>query len=131
SGREIVVEGAPEIAASVDRFRIEQALGNLVENALRHGGGEIRLSARQDGGRVALEVADRGPGFDAGFAEHAFERFSRGDSGRSGEGAGLGLAIVQAIAAAHDGEAMAMSADGVTVLRISLPAGGVRAASGP
>ncbi|MDX6652880.1 MAG: hypothetical protein QOJ38_1661 [Solirubrobacterales bacterium] len=131
SGREIVVEGAPDVAADLDRFRIEQALGNLVENALRHGEGEIRLSARHDGSRVVLEVADRGPGFAAGFAEQAFERFSRGDAGRSGEGAGLGLAIVRAIAVAHGGEAMAMSADGVTVLRISLPAGGVRAASGP
>ena len=57
-------------------------------------------------------MRDHGPGFPPGFLEHAFERFSRADSGRSSGGAGLGLAIVQAVAVAHGGAATARNVRG-------------------
>jgi signal transduction histidine kinase len=106
----------------VDPLRARQALGNLVDNALRHGGGEIRLRARPANGEVEIEVSDDGPGFSPELAPHAFERFARdgGDKGRSG--AGLGLAIVRAIAEAHGGSAtIAANSSGARV-RLRLPA---------
>jgi heavy metal sensor kinase len=96
----------------VDRLRIEQALGNLIDNALRHGAGAIRVSASQNADSLDLHVADQGPGFPSGFEEHAFERFSRANQSRNGGGAGLGLAIVAAVAQAHGGTATAANAPG-------------------
>jgi signal transduction histidine kinase len=61
---------------------------------------------------VQIHVEDRGPGFPPGFIDHAFERFSQGDPARVGDGAGLGLAIVEAIARAHRGSAHASNRDG-------------------
>jgi two-component system OmpR family sensor kinase len=121
-GREIVVDVPADLQAELDVLRIEQALGNLIDNALRHGDGQVRLSGRRENGQVLLEVSDDGPGFPAGFENEAFERFTRADDGRTGDGAGLGLAIVQAIAAAHGGRVtVAASGNGTTVLRIALP----------
>ena len=88
-----------------DRLRLEQALGNLVDNALRHGGGDVELHAVREGDRIVLHVLDRGPGLPPSLGGEAFARFTRGDSAREGDGAGLGLAIVAAIAAAHGGRA--------------------------
>ena len=100
----LVVEG--------DRLRLEQALGNLVDNALRHGDGRVSLRAATASGTVELHVADEGPGFSDGFATRAFERFSRSQPGREGSGAGLGLSIVKMIAEAHGGTAEAANATG-------------------
>src|SRR5262249_11995551 len=86
-----------------DKLRLEQALGNLVDNALRYGRGSVRLQAIQVTGRVELHVRDEGPGFPEGFLPHAFERFSQPPENRSSGGAGLGLAIVSVIARAHAG----------------------------
>jgi signal transduction histidine kinase len=94
-----------------DRDRLGQALGNLVDNALRHGGGAATLSAVAEDGTVELHVLDEGPGFPPEYLPRAFERFSRPDEARSGGGAGLGLAIAQAIAAAHGGSAGAANRD--------------------
>jgi two-component system, OmpR family, sensor kinase len=88
-----------------DPLRLEQAIGNLVDNALRHGGGEVELRAEREDGAVALHVLDHGPGLPASMNGRAFARFTRGDEAREGEGAGLGLAIVAAIASAHGGDA--------------------------
>jgi signal transduction histidine kinase len=55
---------------------------------------------------------DDGPGFPEGFSASAFDRFTRGERGRSGDGAGLGLAIVRAIAEAHGGRAYATNLPG-------------------
>lgn len=121
--RKIVVDAPPGQTADLDPFLIEQALDNLVDNALRHGDGEVRLSARRRDASVVLEVSDEGPGFPPGFEAQAFERFTRPDGGRTGGGAGLGLAIVRAVAAAHGGQAaVAGPHDGSpTTLRLTLP----------
>ncbi len=100
----VVVEANGAGAARADPVRLEQALGNLLENALRHGHGrEVRIEARAAADRVELHVLDSGAGFPAGFAERAFDRFARGDPSRGRGGAGLGLSIVATIARAHSG----------------------------
>lgn len=112
AGRDLVADAPAGLALDGDRLRLEQALGNLVENALRHGGGEIELHARRAGDRVELRVCDRGPGFRADFIPQAFQRFSRGDESHGGAGAGLGLSIVDAVAQAHGGASGARNRDG-------------------
>jgi signal transduction histidine kinase len=94
----------------VDRRRFEQALANLVENALRHGAGTVSLEASDGSDALTVRVIDQGSGFPPQFLELAFERFSRADGSRAG--AGLGLAIVAAIAHAHGGTATASNTPG-------------------
>jgi signal transduction histidine kinase len=105
-----------------DRLRLEQALHNLLENALTHGAGEIQVTARRVGDAVEVHVLDQGPGFPAGFAGRAFERFSRADEARARGGSGLGLAIVQAIASAHGGSAGVNATGTGADVWISIPA---------
>ena len=129
--REIRVDAAGDLRGSVDLLRIRQALGNLVDNALRHGAGDIDLRARQEHATVVVEVSDEGPGFSSQLAPRAFERFARGGGAPTRSGAGLGLAIVRAITEAHGGTAAIIDAPsgGATVqLRIPLGAGPARVA---
>jgi len=112
AGRELRVEPADGLAVRADRLRAEQALANLVDNALRHGDGAVELRAEPAGDGVRLHVLDRGPGFDPALDGRAFERFTRGDRARSRGGTGLGLAIVDAIARSHGREAGAARRDG-------------------
>ncbi|HYF25571.1 MAG TPA: ATP-binding protein [Baekduia sp.] len=106
-GAALEVDASDDVLLRADPMRLEQALGNLVDNALRHGAGPVVLTAEARDGRAVLRVTDTGPGFPDGFAERAFERFSRADTARSRGGAGLGLAIVALIAEAHGGGATA------------------------
>lgn len=104
--RRAIVTSVPDgLTVRADPARLAQALSNLVDNALRYGEGNVVLTAEERGETVELHVADFGPGFPGGFAEHAFERFSRADAVRGDGGAGLGLSIVASIARAHDGAA--------------------------
>jgi two-component system, OmpR family, sensor kinase len=121
-GREIDVDVAGDPRASVDPIRIRQALGNLLENALRHGSGEIRLSAQEEHAAIEIDVADDGPGFPAELDGRAFERFARAGGARTEGGAGLGLAIVRVIAEAHGGTAEIVNrpSPGATV-RLRIP----------
>ena len=119
-GREIVVDAPPDLQLYADDLRLRQALGNLVDNALRHGDGEVSLSASAADGGIALDVQDGGPGFAPDITGRAFERFARSDDARGREGTGLGLAIVRTIAEAHGGRAEIVEAAGATV-RIWLP----------
>jgi two-component system, OmpR family, sensor kinase len=122
-GRALVIEPADGLSVEGDRLRLEQALTNLVENAIEHGGGEITLRASEAEGEVAIHVEDRGPGFAPEFIGRAFERFSQSDPSRSGDGTGLGLAIVEAIARAHRGSAHAANReDAGADVWIELPA---------
>jgi heavy metal sensor kinase len=122
AGLALEVEAPPELTALGDPVRLEQALGNVVDNALRYGAGTVRLQARAQNGAVELRVSDQGAGFDPEFLPHAFERFSRDDGGRVRGSTGLGLAIVQAIARAHGGTAAARnSAGGGAEVTLVLP----------
>ncbi len=88
-----------------DRQRLTQAVMNLAGNAVQHTqpGGRITIGAASEGGHVRLSVADDGPGIPRSDRQRVFARFARGDGPRRSDGAGLGLAIVQAIAEAHGG----------------------------
>jgi two-component system, OmpR family, sensor kinase len=119
-GRTISVHADDGQFVYADELRLRQALGNLVDNALRYGQGEIVLRSRRSGPGLELEVSDQGAGFAPDFAERAFERFARGDLARAREGTGLGLSIVRAIAEAHGGRAEVVPGAGATV-RIWLP----------
>ena len=105
AGRPLRATVASGLEVHGDRIRLEQALGNLVDNALRHGGGEVLLSASATDGLVELHVTDEGGGVSPDFLEQAFERFTRADPARSRGGSGLGLSIVRVIAEAHGGSA--------------------------
>jgi two-component system, OmpR family, sensor kinase len=121
AGRAIDLQAEDRLTVVVDRLRAHQALGNLVDNALRHGRGRIRLVARRANGRAELHVHDQGPGFPPEFLDHAFDRFTRADLSRQGPGAGLGLAIVTVIAHAHGGSAHAVNLDGGADVWVELP----------
>lgn len=106
---------APEVAPVVaDRARIEQLLGNLLSNALRHtpSGGRVDVRVLLAADAVTITVSDTGDGIAAEHLPHIFERFYRADTARDRDsgGTGIGLAISRAIALAHDGQLTAASA---------------------
>jgi signal transduction histidine kinase len=124
-GRRVVVEPWNEVLlVRGDGDRLEQAIGNLLANALEHGAGTVRLAAYGGDGRVAIEVADAGEGLPASPDELARRA-------RAGRGArGRGLAIAQEIAAAHGGTLRARPGSARVVLE--LPAApGTAAANRP
>lgn len=102
-----------DLTAHADRDRVAQILGNFLSNALRHApaGSTVTIGGRRRAGAVELSVADAGPGLDASQIGQVFERFYRLDPSRTrGEGgAGIGLAIVRALAEAMGGRAWADS----------------------
>ncbi|HKZ14226.1 MAG TPA: ATP-binding protein [Solirubrobacterales bacterium] len=106
AGRRIEAKEGGEIELVADWLRLDQAIGTMVDNALRYGGGTIALSARRVEGDVEIHVTDEGGGFPPAFLDRAFERFSRAPGVRDG-GSGLGLAIVATVAEAHGGSANA------------------------
>jgi len=121
SGASITVAPS-DLAVDADPERLVQAVGNLLDNALAHGGSSIVLSAEANGDTVELHVADDGPGFPEEFLERAFDRFSRADDARSRGGAGLGLSIVALIGQAHGGGAAVANRDGGADAWIAVPA---------
>jgi signal transduction histidine kinase len=95
---------APGLEAYGDRTLVGQMLGNLIENAVRHGraGGRVEVSLRsQSDGGAEVAVTDDGPGIADADRERVFGRFVRLDAARSAPGSGLGLALVRAVAALH------------------------------
>jgi len=116
----------PTIAGDVGR--LNQALGNLMANALRHTppGGSITLQAEPIQEGVRIVVQDTGEGIPAEDLPYIFDRFWRGDRARShagGAGSGLGLAIARQLAQAHGGAVGVESEPGQgTTFRIELPA---------
>jgi signal transduction histidine kinase len=100
---------APSVVAAVDARRLTQALGNVIDNAVRRtpSGGTVKVTAASDDRDVRFVVEDTGPGFEPDVISVAFEPFIRGSAERATDapGAGLGLAIVKAVVAAHGGKA--------------------------
>jgi two-component system OmpR family sensor kinase len=106
-----------------DEHRLHQAVTNLLTNARKHtpAGTHVTVSVRPDG----FTVHDDGPGFAPDLVAHAFERFARGDAARQRQGGvGLGLALVDAIVAAHGGSVTLRSAPGDTTIAVTLRATG-------
>lgn len=99
-GRTITVEPSAVVHVGADAQRLEQALSNLISNALQHGAGQVGLSARAVEGETEFRVTDSGEGFSDTMLAHGFERFAHSPSSA---GSGLGLSIVAAIANAHGG----------------------------
>lgn len=110
-----VAEAAdPGSVVLADHDRIQQVLGNLLDNALRHtpAGGAVTLRTRSDASTVTVEVTDTGEGINPADLDRVFDRLHRGDSARTrnrGEGSGLGLTIARAIVIGHGGSLTAAS----------------------
>jgi two-component system phosphate regulon sensor histidine kinase PhoR len=109
-----------------DETRLQEILYNLLDNAVKYSreGGDLRLSAEQRNGEIALSVSDTGIGIGKNDLPRVFERFYRVDKARSRElgGTGLGLSIVKHIAQLHGGRVEAESEPGQgTTIRILLP----------
>ncbi|ROH84455.1 DUF4118 domain-containing protein [Pseudomethylobacillus aquaticus] len=114
---ELQAEVGSELLIRADARLLTQALANLIDNALvqHQGSAPLLIQAYRLDGRVRLAVADRGPGFPAGFSVNSIERFAQPlqpGRVRQGRGFGLGLAIVQAIAGLHQAELCITARDG-------------------
>jgi signal transduction histidine kinase len=122
AGREVVVVAPPGVRVVADRGRLERAVENLVDNALRHGAGEVVVRAAARGAGVTVSVADRGPGIAPALLASAFDPFTSGDRDGARPGSGLGLAIVRAVADAHGGSVhIGSSPGGGAIVSIDLP----------
>ena len=124
--RRLRLECVADIRARINGPLLEQAVTNLVDNALKYGaeGSPVVLECRAENGLVNIQVVDEGPGIGANHLPRIFERFYRVDKARSRQmgGTGLGLAIVKHIAQAHGGQASATSEPGVgSTFTITLP----------
>lgn len=119
--RIVLPEGGEPIEVTGDGQRLHQVVTNLLGNARKYTppGTVVTVTARPDG----FDVHDDGPGFPVDLVGTAFERFTRGDASRHrSDGVGLGLALVQAIVAAHGGHVTLASVPGDTVVRVRLTA---------
>jgi signal transduction histidine kinase len=114
-----------DVTLDVDETWLRASLDALLENAVQYTDdyAAIELSARAEVNAVVIEVADEGPGIPPEALDQIFERFARADGSRSRRegGAGLGLAIVAAIARAHGGSISARPAGPGTVFELRLP----------
>jgi signal transduction histidine kinase len=105
TGQTLSARIPPSATVFGDRDMIQQAVANLLDNAMKFSppSGRIHLSAHAVPGAVEIVVADDGPGIPPQDREHATQRFFRGEQARSTPGSGLGLALVQAVAMLHGG----------------------------
>ncbi len=115
-GRAITVTGEP-VVLEANSQAMRQATGNLITNATTHGDGTIRISVTADASHAEMTIADGGPGLDIPLAD-AMQRFTRGHAAQHRPGAGLGLALVAAVARSHHGDLR--YADGAFTLRLPL-----------
>ncbi|HEY1231076.1 MAG TPA: HAMP domain-containing sensor histidine kinase [Ramlibacter sp.] len=118
---QIVVEPGPPLVGRWDRLRLEQVLHNLLTNAIKYGGGGVKVHAWFDGD-AQLQVSDHGAGIATEDHAHIFEPFKRLPAAAGDDGAGLGLYIVREIVHAHGGhiEVQGSPGAGATFL-VTLP----------
>ncbi len=105
--RRVTLDAPDPVVIKGDRDQLRQAIANLMTNAIKHTppGSPLDVAAHLLGDRAVVTVRDHGPGIAGEDHERVFDRFWRADESRVGNGAGLGLSIVAAIADAHGGEA--------------------------
>jgi two-component system, OmpR family, phosphate regulon sensor histidine kinase PhoR len=103
----LIADGIDDLCVTGSRLRLEQALLNLMANAIKFNrqGGEVRVRAELRGGQVAIVISDTGVGIPSEDLPRIFERFYRVDKGRSRQvgGTGLGLSIVKHVAERMNG----------------------------
>jgi signal transduction histidine kinase len=104
-GISIRIDMPPLLTVDADRGRLQQALANLVDNAIKYGsdGGHVHVTGAEDGGEVVLRISDDGRGIPEQDLPRIWERLFRGDQSRSERGLGLGLSFVKAMVDAHGG----------------------------
>lgn len=125
-GFALTAESPGDLVLPAHRELLGQALGNLVENALRHaeGGSRIALGVSREGEAVVISVVDDGPGIAPERTPDALRRFGRLDPARHAEGHGLGLSLVEATARLHGGRVELADARPGLIVRLILPAAG-------
>lgn len=126
---DVRLQCSPDLTAPMNGHLLEQAVINLVDNAVKYSepGGEVHVSAAQDGDDMVIRVQDWGCGIERKHLPRLFERFYRVDKARSRElgGTGLGLAIVRHIALVHRGSVSVESEVGRgTTVSFTMPASG-------
>jgi signal transduction histidine kinase len=111
------------LVAQANTEKVQRVLFNLIQNAIRHtpADGSITVRARRHGKEAEIEIDDEGEGIPASGAERVFEPFYRGDDARADGGAGLGLAISNAIVEAHGGKIWLEPGASGTRVRFTLP----------
>ena len=124
-GIRIDVADAGQVAVTADPARLEQALTNLISNAVKYSpeGATVRLAALMDDGEALIEVADSGVGIPQEELERIGERFFRASTAGDAPGTGLGIAIARELVELHGGRLEAESVVGKgSTFRIRLPA---------
>ncbi len=113
---------ADETCVLADRGELHEAIGNLVDNAVKYGAGSpVRVEVRRENGSVVVRVSDNGPGIPENERAHVFERFFRGERTTGIEGSGLGLAIVERAAARCGGTVRLEDTPSGTTFALVLP----------
>jgi two-component system osmolarity sensor histidine kinase EnvZ len=122
AGRHLLLQTHPVPPLRLRTLAMQRLIGNLIDNALRHGGDEVTFITGCTDATVFIEVLDRGPGIPAEQAERMLQPFTRMDAARSTSGTGLGLAIVDRIARMHHGCVRLLPRDGGGLrARVELP----------
>jgi two-component system sensor histidine kinase/response regulator len=113
------------LAVNGDPYLLAQAVGNLVDNAVKYvpRGGQVSLEiAPHDDRRIGIVVTDNGPGIPDGEKAHVTDRFYRGHSSAGTRGIDLGLSVVEAVARLHEGSLTLTDNDPGLVASLRMPA---------
>lgn len=129
TGRDITCESDGTVTVNADPVWLRQAIENLINNAVSHGGADtpVKVRVRRSGSAAEVAVIDHGPGIAVADRELVFDRFARPDAGRDRKrgGAGLGLAIVREVVASHEGSVVILETPGGgATVQISMPLSG-------
>jgi two-component system osmolarity sensor histidine kinase EnvZ len=122
ANRSVRFQPGPVSRLALRPLSVQRLMTNLIENALRHGSGEVEVLTHEEDGCAVAEVLDHGPGIPAEAAERMLQPFTRLDAARAGSGTGLGLAIVDRIAGMHGGSVKLLPREGGGLrARVELP----------
>jgi len=100
-GGRVKFESSGQVPVNGDRDLLFDAISNLIDNAVTHGGGDVQVAVRDEDQGPTVSVADRGPGIPLEERQHVLKRFYRIERSRSSPGHGLGLSLVAAVAQLH------------------------------